>query len=226
MRRTRVSFFDKLGRSFSAPRPVEIDPKIKTDADWLWRVTWLRGIGYGVLYQSGGDEFQAHLVSTRDGIKYQLVTTFEIAGRPNETTLRFLPTGEMVACVRRERETQNGFIGSSPPPYKVWTWKEQTMRLGGPNFVVLPNDKMLGTTRVHLADGKTRTAVVWLTRDGVINPILTLPSAGDNSYAGMVVRGDKLLISYYASHEGKTAIYLATLNLKRLLSEAATGVGH
>lgn len=226
LRRTRVSFFDKLGRSFSAPRPVEIDPQIKTDADWLWRVTWLRGIGYGVLYQSGGDEFQAHLVSTRDGIKYQLVTTFEIAGRPNETTLRFLPTGEMVAWVRRERGTQNGFIGSSLPPYKDWTWKEQTMRLGGPNFVVLPNGKMLGTTRVHLADGKTRTAVVWLTRDGVINPILTLPSAGDNSYAGMVVRGDKLLISYYASHEGKTAIYLATMSLKRLLSEAATGVGH
>lgn len=226
LRRTRVSFSDKLGRNFSAPRPVEIDPKIKTDADWLWRVTWHRGIGYGVLYQSGGDEFQAQLVSTRDGLRYQLVTTFAIGGRPNETTVRILPDGEMLAWVRRERESQNGFIGSSRPPYTNWTWKEQNARLGGPNFLILPNGKLIGTTRGYLADRKANTYVTWLTRDGAINPIVTLPSGGDTSYAGMVVRGDRLLISYYASHEGKTAIYLATLNLKRLLSEAANGTGN
>jgi hypothetical protein len=221
LRRTRVSFSDKLGRSFSAPRPVEIDPKIKTDADWLWRVTWHRGIGYGVLYQSGSEEFQAQLVSTRDGVRYQLVTTLEINGRPNETTVRILPDGEMLAWVRRERGTQNGFIGSSRPPYTNWTWKEQDVRLGGPNFVTLPNGKLIGTTRGYLADRKANTFVAWLGKDGAVNPIVTLPSGGDTSYAGMVVRGEQLLISYYASHEGKTAIYLATLNLKRLLREAA-----
>jgi len=226
VRRTRVSFSDKLGRRFSAPRPVEIDPKIKTDADWLWRVTWQRGIGYGVLYQSAGEEFQAQLVTTRDGIHYQLVTTFAIPGRPNETTVRFLSDGEMLAWVRRERGSLNGFLGSSRPPYTNWTWQEQTVRLGGPNFLVLPNGKLIGVTRGYLADRKANTTVVWLTKDGAVNPIVTLPSGGDTSYAGMVVRGDRLLVSYYASHEGKTAIYLATLNLKRLMSETAAGAGH
>lgn len=38
---------------------------------------------------------------------------------------------------------------------------------------------------------------------------LKLPSGGDTSYAGMVVSDNFLWISYYSSHEGKTAIYLA-----------------
>lgn len=217
VRHTRVSFSDKSGTQFSVPKPIVVDAKIKTNADWLWRVTWHRGIGYAVIYQSGGEEFQVHLVSTRDGIQYQLVTTFDIPGRPNETTLRFTPEGEMIAWVRRERGTQNGFIGTSRVPYKDWTWKEQSVRLGGPNFLVLPNGKWLGTTRGHLADRKTNTYLVWLTKEGGVEPLVAFPSGGDTSYAGMITRGDKLLVSYYSSHEGKAAIYLATLNLKALL---------
>ncbi|MFV1963959.1 MAG: hypothetical protein ACC628_00945 [Pirellulaceae bacterium] len=38
---------------------------------------------------------------------------------------------------------------------------------------------------------------------------LQLPSGGDTSYAGLVWHDDMLWISYYASHEGKTSIYLA-----------------
>jgi len=81
---------------------------------------------------------------------------------------------------------------------------------------VLPNGQLIGAARLYLPEGKTRTFVVSLTTDGKLEPLLMLPSAGDNSYAGMVLRGDKLLMSYYASHEGKTSIYLATLNAKAL----------
>jgi hypothetical protein len=200
-----------------------VDAKIRTEADWLWRVTWHRGTGYGVIYQSGGfagdDEFKAQLVSTRDGVNYSYVTTFAISGRPNETTLRFNADGEMIAWVRRERGSQNGFIGTSRAPYKEWAWKEQNARLGGPEFIVLPNGQWIGATRWHWPDGKTRTSIVRFLPDGRLDPLVTLPSAGDNSYAGMVRRGDKLLVSYYASHEGKTAIYLATLNAKALPKE-------
>ena len=214
---TRVSFSDRLGKRFNAPQPVVIDASIKSERDWLWRVTWHRGIGYGVVYQSGGEEFKAQLVSTRDGIHYQHVTTFSITGRPNETTLRFTADGEMIAWVRRERDSQNGFIGVSRAPFKEWSWKEQTARLGGPEFIVLPNGKLVGATRGHLENGKRNTYLVWLERDGAMTPIVTLPSGGDTSYAGMVIRNGKLLVSYYASHEGKSAIYLATLNLKALM---------
>ncbi|MBL8186780.1 MAG: exo-alpha-sialidase [Acidobacteria bacterium] len=214
---TRVAFSDKLGKTFSAPQPVVIDAQIRSSRDWLWRVTWHRGIGYGVVYQSGGEEFNAQLVSTRDGIHYQLVTTWAITGRPNETTLRFTPDGEMTAWVRREAGGQNGFIGTSRAPYKEWSWKEQSVRLGGPEFIVLPNGKLVGATRGHLEGGKRNTYLAWLERDGAVRPIVSLPSGGDTSYAGMVRQGDTLLVSYYASHEGKSAIYLARLSLKALL---------
>ena len=58
------------------------------------------------------------------------------------------------------------------------------------------------------------TMVGRLTLDGGYEPSLTLPSGGDTSYAGMVWHEGLLWVSYYASHEGKTAIYLARVNVR------------
>ena len=44
---------------------------------------------------------------------------------------------------------------------------------------------------------------------GRLTEFLKLPSGGDTSYAGLVLHGGLLWISYYSSHEGKTAVYLA-----------------
>lgn len=225
-RQTRVSFSNPRGTDFSEPRAVAIDPQIRTDGDWLWRVTWRGNTGYGVLYQleqSGSDEYKAHLVSTRDGLNYRFISTFSIHGRPNETTLRFLPNGEpageMVAWVRRERGNQHGWIGFSRAPYRDWVWKEQSARLGGPNLLVLPTGQIVGITRGHLPDRKTNTYLALLGRDGSIDPLVTLPSGGDTSYAGIVRRADRLYVSYYSSHEGRSAIYLATINLQPLMKD-------
>jgi hypothetical protein len=221
-RQTRVSFSDPTGRRFGAPRPVTIDPRIRTKGDWLWRVTWRGGLGYGIVYQleqPGSDEYRAHLVSTRNGIDYQFISTLEIPGRPNETTLRFAADGELIAWVRRERGNQKGWIGFSRAPYRDWSWKEQPVRLGGPNLMVLPGGELIGVTRGHHAEQKTSTYLARLGRDGAVDPLLTLPSGGDTSYGGMVRRGDQLHISYYSSHEGRSAIYLATIDLKGLVRQ-------
>ena len=50
--------------------------------------------------------------------------------------------------------------------------------------------------------------------DGGYEPALTLPSGGDTSYAGMVWHEGQLWVSYYASHEGKTAIDLARVKVR------------
>ena len=47
----------------------------------------------------------------------------------------------------------------------------------------------------------------------VLTEFLPLPSGGDTSYAGMVLHDGLLWVSYYASHEGKTSIYLAKVKL-------------
>jgi len=45
-------------------------------------------------------------------------------------------------------------------------------------------------------------------------PVLTLPSGGDCSYPGLVWHENLLWMSYYSSHEGKTSIYLAKIEIK------------
>jgi len=224
--RTHVSF-GKIAANgevqFSAPAPVEIDAAIPDARHslWLWRVTWHDGVGYGVAYRTRRppnsrdgappplSEPDLFLVSTRNGIDYQLVTSWQVPGRANETALQVSPRGEMIAWVRREEGDRAGWIGTSLPPYQQWTWRPQPLRLGGPAFMILDEDRLLGVTRLHVDHRRTVTQVAWLTRDGEVHPILILPSGGDTSYAGLVRQGRRVLISYYSAHEGKSAIYLA-----------------
>jgi hypothetical protein len=88
-RQPRV-MFSADGSGWSTPR------RILAEGDWLWRVTWHQGTAYGVTYRTkAGDpaEWTATLVSSPDGLAFQEITTFVVAGRPNETTLRVLPDG-------------------------------------------------------------------------------------------------------------------------------------
>ena len=52
-----------------------------------------------------------------------------------------------------------------------------------------------------------------MNRDGEYEPILTFTSGGDTSYPGLVWHDDRLWMSYYSSHEGKTSIYLAQIKM-------------
>src|SRR5262249_6659452 len=46
-----------------------------------------------------------------------------------------------------------------------------------------------------------------------LKELITLPSGGDTSYAGLVWHDDLLWVSYYSSHEGRAPIYLAKVRL-------------
>lgn len=207
-RQPRV-IYSSDGTTWSTPQ------RILAEGDWLWRVTWHEGRAYGVTYRTdpkSSSEWQAVLVSSADGRVYQEVTTFAIAGRPNETTLRFTPDGEMVAMVRREAGDRFAWLGRSRAPYTTWTWRELAHQVGGPNFIRLSNGEWWATGRSY--PGGPKTVVARLTLDAGYEPVLTLPSGGDTSYAGMVWHDGLLWVSYYASHEGKTAIYLARVNVR------------
>jgi hypothetical protein len=215
-REPRVAFSDRRGASFTPPQPIIITEAIRTDNDWLWRITWHKKKGYGVVYQAQALEFTAHLVETEDGLRFRHVNTFVLPGNPNETTLRFLKDGHMVALVRREGGDQQGMIGSSPPPYSSWNWRKLPARLGGPNLVVLPDDSLLCGTRQYLPGNETRTQLALVTLDGGFTPVLILPSGGDTGYPGLVVQDGILYISYYSSQEGRSMIYLARIWPERL----------
>ena len=210
-RQPRVSFSDEAGTHFSDPIPIEMPADIQTKGDWLWRISWYKGMGYGVVYQANEGEWGIHLVSTKDGLSYQTITSFDLTGKPNETTLRFANDGTMLALVRREGEDYEGMIGSSKPPYQDWSWHKLRARLGGPNMIQLPNGKWLAASRDYLPDKKYQTALALIDVDGGFEKIITLPSDRDTSYPGLVIKDGILYVSYYSGHEGRTSIYLAKL---------------
>jgi hypothetical protein len=208
-RRPRVSLSED-GRAWTVPQ------KVLDEGDWLWRVTWHKGAAYGMVYvaPTSSKEWTLKLVQSPDGLRYSAVTTFDIPGRPNEATIRFSKNGEATVLVRREAMDKQAWIGSSKAPYTHWTWKACGMQVGGPNFIYLPDGTMIaGGRQYHAAPEGAKMFVGRMTAD-TLTPELTLPSGGDCSYPGFVLHRGKLWVSYYASHEGKSSIYLATVKLQ------------
>jgi hypothetical protein len=224
-RQPRVSF-SKDGKSWTPPQ------RVLEKGDWLWRVTWHDGKAYGVSYNAEARQtkdakdatkatgpvstdpadWKLKLVVSSDGVKYDLVTHLGVPGNPNETTLRFLPSGELLALVRREAGSTFGWIGVSKAPYKDWQWHETKHRLGGPNFIPLPDGQLWAVSRSY-PDG-AKTVLSRLTPNSY-EPVLTFPSGGDTSYAGLVWHDEVLWVSYYSSHEGKSNIYLAKVRVPK-----------
>jgi len=211
-----VSFSDKSGKKISTPQIIQIDKNIGTDKDWLWKVTWHKGKAYSAIYQLTTEGSILQLVKSSDGISYSHITTLNIPGKPNETTLRFTSDNKMIAVVRRGGSNPHGYIGISDVPYKQWKWNELEGRLGGPDFLILPGNKMICGTREYLPDGENKMMLAKITNAGDLTKLVTLPSGGDCSYPGMVIRDNILYVSYYSAHEEKTAIYFAKLWLEKL----------
>ncbi len=221
-----TSFSDKKGLNFSLPDKVILDPTIKPGLDWIWRVTWHDKIGYGINYQLQEnardrstlkkDAWVLYLMKTTNGINFENISKLDVMDLPNESTIRFDKNGKMYVLIRREAGNKLGVIAESNPPYKEWKHTPITFRLGGPNFIFLNNKKLLIGTRMFDPEASMGFYTTDL-KGSVINS-LKLPSGGDTSYPGMLIYKNKLWVSYYSSHQGKTSIYLAKIPLGSLLN--------
>ena len=211
---SRVSF-SKDSKNWTSLIPI-LSPN-----DWLWRITWFEGKAYGVSYRllnpkDRSKEWLLTLFESDDGINYRLVTDLMVPGYPSETTLRFTSRGEMVALVRRGMPNNDqAWIGISIPPYDSWRWTVLNRSIGGPNFVILPDGMMWAAGRYTFLTtyGSIENTVVTSLNELLKGPYLVLPSFGDTSYPGMFYHEDFLYVSYYSSHEGKSAIYFAKMKL-------------
>lgn len=201
--RSRV-WFSEDGETWDAGTDVA-DPNF-----WLWRVTWRKDLALGVAYQTGGTR-SVRLYSSEDGRRFEtLVEDLGVKGYPNEGSIIFGKDGEALCLLRRDPDP--GLLGSARPPYREWTWKSVGTRIGGPHLIRLPDGRLVAATRLY--DGKVRTSLSWLDPEtGKLTEFLKLPSGGDTSYPGLVWHEGKLVVSYYSSHEGKTSIYLATVEI-------------
>ena len=200
-RSPRVTFSDD-GRDWD-----DLIPLLAED-HWLWRVTWHGDVGYSVSKLGvGSNPRRGFLYRTFDGVDWEWITEFILPDNEwtvSETTLRIMPDQEMIALIRLNH------IGSSYPPYTDWTFTKLDHGLGGPNFIRAPDGTLWASSRGRNKHNESATILARMTRDRY-EPILELPSGGDNSYAGMVWHDDSLWMSYYSSHEQKTSIYFAQI---------------
>jgi hypothetical protein len=119
--------------------------------------------------------------------------------------------------VRREAGSKLGWFGEARAPFTKWTWHESNLRWGGPDFIVLPDGRWIAGTREYAKSqggtaAKTGTILARM-ENFQLKPLVTLPSGGDTSYSAFVWHEGLLWTSYYSSHEGKSAIYLAKVRL-------------
>ncbi len=205
--------FSKDGKEWTKPQIVSEPGR------WLWCVTWHGGKAFGVAYPASQGEPSIELLTSNDGIAWQsLVPELYGTGFPNETTLRFDPSGTCYALVRRDKhanEPYSAVLGISRGNYTQWQWFDlgaEFNGFGGPNLIQLPSGHWLAAGRMH-QDG-AHTALCYLDmNEHKMTRLLKFPSGGDTSYPGLLWHNDLLYMSYYSTHEGKTSIYLAEIKI-------------
>jgi hypothetical protein len=218
---SRVAFSNSEGSQFGPTERVVFPKEMITGGDWLWRVTWHDAVAWACVQQVDDGARGLRLVRSDDGIHYREAARLEVDS-PSETTLRFLADGTMAAMIRCEGTPKIGRIGLAKPPYTEWKFTDSNKRFGGPNFIQLPGGAWLAGSREY---GQTSRTALWRLdlEKGHFDDLIVFPSGGDCSYPGLLVdepRG-RLYVSYYSSHQGKAAIYLATLRLDALLRWAS-----
>jgi hypothetical protein len=208
-----VSFSDNKGLSFSELERTTMD--LTPSLDWIWSLTWHKGVGYGVIYKTGKENGETYLLKTKDGRHFESVSQIDTGGDPNEATVRFDKNGKMYVLVRREADDRMGVFASSTFPYKEWEYNKMTIRLGGPNFLFLDENRFVVGSRYH-QEGGSKTGILTTDLKGEIESKILLPSGGDTSYPGMIFYKKDLWVMYYSSHEEKSVIYLAKIPINQL----------
>lgn len=181
---------------------------------WLWRVQWHKGKAYTMGYRTDRDrsQRQVRFYRSSDGLKFEtLIPKVNLPAGAGEDSILFQKDGSALCIFRYEAGDKMARLGKSQPPYTEWTWEKLDRRIGGPNMITLPDGRIVVAARMFPGSTrKSKTVLAWLDPEkGTLSKFLTLPSGGDTSYPGLVWHDDLLWISYYSSHEEKTAIYLA-----------------
>lgn len=183
---------------------------------WVWRVIWQNGTAYGLGYNTAKNSKGTRLYQSKDGRNFTTLVpelTEKGTGYVNEAGMLIEKDGTFLTVIRRDnKEDSDALLGTSTSPYTEWSWKKLGVRVGGPDMLQLPDGRIVVCGRLY--EKGARTALWWLDPTaGKLTELAVLPSGGDTSYPGLVLEDGKLWISYYSSHEGKTSIYLAQVQL-------------
>jgi hypothetical protein len=203
-----VTWFSRDGENWSQPF-ASPDGR----GTWRWSVTWHKGVAYSFGY--GGKDQAGCLYRSTDGKTWEVLKEKvypDARSFGNETSLVFLDNDDAYCLLRRDKGSCSALLGVAHPPYTQWTWSDLARRIGGPKMIAFDKDCFLAAVRLY--EGEEHTSLCWIEpRKGQLTESLELPSGGDTSYAGLVFKDGLLWISYYSSHEDRTAVYLAKVSL-------------
>jgi arylsulfatase A-like enzyme len=209
VRHQSYSWFSNDGRTWDEGHAIG-DPDV-----WLWRSTWFQGACFSIGYSTAPEVKSrfARLYRSEDGKRFEtLVPSLTPLEYPNEHALTFSEDGSALCLLRRDAGTNTAQLGRARPPYREWSWQDLGVRIGGPAVLRLADGRIVAGVRLY--DGKPRTSLCWLNPgEGRLEEFLKLPSGGDTSYPGLVWHAGRLWVSYYSSHEPKTSIYLAQVEV-------------
>jgi hypothetical protein len=156
------------------------------------------------------------LLKSTDGERWTQVSQIYEGERNDETAIEFLPDGRII-CTGRLEVSDNWLgdnrgstmIGVVSPPFDQWSvTKSRVTRLDGPYLfshggsVYAAGRYQPGRRGFFTGLGsifsRKRTSL-FLVKESGLTYLSDLPSAGDTSYTGVVIRGDDLYVSYYTS---------------------------
>jgi hypothetical protein len=178
------------------------------------------------------DHGRSILLRSMDGAHWEQVSVIQEGNGNDETDIAFLPDGRMLATTRLE-VTPDTVLGNydgrtgihvAAPPYTQWTTHESRLtRLDGPNLFTLegqvfavaryqpdPNGFL---TRMGGVLSRKRTALYRVEPERLVR-LSDLPSSGDTSYAGVVVRDRFLWVDWYTSRTDRDWPWLFGMPLR------------
>jgi hypothetical protein len=156
------------------------------------------------------------LLKSPDGENWETVSQIFEGERNDETDFELLAGGRILATGRLEGNgsgfgdsAASTFIATAAAPYKKWSiTRSQVTRLDGPCLFPF-NGRVYAVGRYQASFApklvqqggiysRKRTSLFAVNEDALVH-LTDLPSAGDTSYAGIVIQGDQAYVSYYTS---------------------------
>ena len=179
-------------------------PKTRDQRTWYVPAYWNRH-GRSILLQS------------QDGVRWKRVSEIWFGEGNDETDIEWLPDGRLLATARLEvtpdrllgNRDASTLLATAAPPYERWSYhKSRVTRLDGPALFAYDGRVYAvaryqagargALTRLGGSFSRKRTSLFLVEPERLVR-LSDLPSAGDTSYAGVVLKDDSLFASYYTS---------------------------
>ncbi len=176
--------------------------------NWLWDLEWINNAGYGFIYAP-----YFAFCKTRDGKEYTVLKRYkEITGVPTEASLLKVSAFKYISVVRRR--DGGALLGVTENIESDWSFTELPEWIGSPKMFSYKGRVYLVGRRRETNSGKQITALYEINlNDKTLNFIFDISSGSDSGYPGVVVKGNKVYVSYYSGDASDTDIYLTRISL-------------